>query len=65
MLITALKKERKELFDAGRQAGRQESIREIITAMLLNGFSVNMVSKITGLNMETVQEINNSHILQS
>lgn len=65
MLITALKKEREELFEAGHQEGRQENRIEIAAAMLRSEFSIDVISGITGLSTEDIQKINDSSTPQS
>ena len=57
MLITALEKEREELYTEGRQEGKAVREREIVMAMLQNGFDLEVVARITGLTVAEVKEI--------
>jgi predicted transposase/invertase (TIGR01784 family) len=61
MLITALEKEREELYEEGRQEGHEEAKaireREIVMAMLQNGFALEVIARITGLTVAEVKEI--------
>ena len=65
MLITALEKEREELYTEGLQEGLQEGRqegkaareREIVVAMLKDGFALEVIARITGLTVEAIKEI--------
>jgi predicted transposase/invertase (TIGR01784 family) len=65
MLITALKKEREQLYNTGmevghqegRQEGRQETTLEVIIAMWRDNLSAERIARITGLNIKRVKDI--------
>ena len=57
MLITALEKEREELYTEGRQEGKAVREREIVLAMWKNGADMNFIAKVTGLTMEEIKGI--------
>ena len=61
MLVTALEKERKELIEKGRIEGVNKGVEKekIKTAlkMVQEGFSVEMISKITGLATDTIERL--------
>jgi len=61
MLITALKKEREDLYQEGHQEGRQEGRQELIRRMLQNGLSIEQIAKITGLEAAVIQDIQKYH----
>lgn len=57
MLITALEKEREELYTEGRQEGKADREREIVIAMLKDGFALEVIARVTGLTIEAIKEI--------
>lgn len=58
MLVTALKREKEEIFREGIEQGRAEGEelrnREIISAMLANGFDLSLIALLTELSVEDV-----------
>ncbi len=53
MLVTALKKERKEIFEKGKTEGKVE----VAKGMLSKGMQISLISEITALPKEQIEQL--------
>ena len=64
MLVTALKKERKEIFEKGKMEGKIEGKTEgkveVAKGMLSKGMQISLISEITALPKEQIEQLKSS-----
>ena len=60
MLVTALKKERKEIFEKGKMEGKTEGKIEVAKGMLSKGMQISLISEITALSEEQIEQLKSS-----
>ena len=65
MLITALKKERKQLIDLGKEQGIEQGKIEDAIKMLTKGMSVSFICEITGFSEEIILKLKSSNNIQN
>ena len=61
MLAEEIRKENKRLYEQGKLEGKLETAR----ALLLNGLSLPLIVKITGLPKEEIEKLQQEHPVQS
>ena len=57
MLVTALKKERKEIFEKGKMEGKTEGKIEVAKGMLSKGMQISLIAEITALPKEQIEQL--------
>lgn len=57
MLVTALEKEKKRIYEEGKVEGKIEGKIEAAEEMLSEGMNISLISKITGLSEEEILEL--------
>ena len=65
MLAEEIRKENKRLYEQGFRQGKLESKLETARALLLNGLSLPLIVKITGLPKEEIEKLQQEHPVQS
>ncbi|MFN8670505.1 MAG: hypothetical protein U0457_00285 [Candidatus Sericytochromatia bacterium] len=57
MLLTAIRKEKKDLIEKGTAIGIEKGKIETSINMIKEGFDDKIITKITGLNLEKIEEL--------
>lgn len=61
MLVTAVEKERKALYERGVEEGIRGEKLETARNLLTRGFELKLISEITGLSIQEIEEIKSAN----